>query len=139
MPTYITDTALEQALAAHLKIASVDDLPESSVVLLAECNLAGYGEIQSRLINRGFTQAQIDGWDRRVEFNRDISLFWLLVHAANLTADDLWVNKLDRRAELDTVALTVGGIVVAPGETSGGFSAGRISTEGDRVTRETKW
>lgn len=140
MATYVTDDDIRTALGAHLKLADPADIPDSADAAVPSANQSAYDEIRGRLIGRGFTATQVDSWDRRAEFNRDIALFWCLVHAANLSATDVWVGKLDRRAELDTVAVAIDGVVVLPGATTGGqFIAGRLNTNDQVVTLRTKW
>lgn len=129
---YITDAELKTALAPILRKASAAEINPLWGNIVPDANVAAYNEIIGRLTDRGFTVAQIDSWARNDEFNRDIGLFWALVKGAGLDGyDDKWIERLDRREELDTVAVVIDDELVDPGDTSGSIGQGNLDTSGD--------
>lgn len=140
---WITTEVLSQALADMLK-KSVEDLADYYTRIVPAANQAAADDITYRLMARGYSLAQIDQWDQRVTFNTDLGLFWALTKAGGLgDYSDQWVNKLDRRKELDTIALFVGGSVVLPGEDADGsgfaVGGGRLSEDGYRFNFDTDY
>lgn len=120
---FLTDAQIVPLLAAQLKIdLATGTLDPFWLTLLATAHSRAYNEIVMRLVQRGYTQAQVDAWDRGAEFEQDLAVFWALSQGAGLQADaDLkGVERLDRRAELDTVSVLNAGVLISPG------SAGRI-------------
>jgi hypothetical protein len=90
--------------------------------------------IMGVLLGRGFTQEQIRSWDSLSEFHGDIALFWALVNGGVARDyDDRLINKLDRRAELATVDVMIGGKLVQPGASAGGGGVrnGTLSNDND--------
>lgn len=137
---FITDAQLKTQLAAALKLASSASLPVGWDDIIAKSNLAAYQTIVAKLSGRGYTAAQIAGWDQGAEFNTDIGLFWCLVKGAGLHGNDpTFINKLDRRAELDTCDVMVGGVLQSPGSGLQVVGFGNLDTDDDTYTRETTW
>ena len=85
--------------------------------LIDDSSRAAALEIQSFWLVRGYTIAQIDTWDRRIEFNLDLAMFWTLTKASvSHGGDQNTINYLDRRKDLsDHLIFTIGGIPVQPG------------------------
>lgn len=140
---WITDETLKQALADILK-KSAGDLSDYWDRIITDANQSATDDITYRLMARGYSVSQIDQWDQRVTFNRDIGLFWALTRGGGLgDYSDLWINKLDRRKELETVALFAGGTVILPGAEAdgGGFAigGGTLSESGYRFNMETDY
>lgn len=140
---WIADVALKQALADMLK-KSVSDLSAYWDRIITEANRSATDDITYRLMARGYSVAQIDQWDQRVTFNTDIGLFWALTRGGGLgDYPDLWVNKLDRRKELDTIAIFAGGVVILPGADSDGsgfaIGGGRLNEAGYRFNFDTDY
>lgn len=99
MPTPAVN--LLQALADTLKVA-VEDLDDAWGRIARDAEAAARAEVRGRLLARGCTAAQADGWDRLAEYARDIGLYFALVRGAGLHGyEDKWVARLDRRGELD--------------------------------------
>jgi hypothetical protein len=111
-------SVIQDRLKGLLKAASWDALVETApywTEIVGDSLDEAYQEILTRLAARGFTPAQIASWDRRAAFERDIALWWCLVKGAGLhDFEDKFISKLDRRAELDTVTLTIDGEVEDP-------------------------
>lgn len=138
---YVTDDDVKETLAAMLKRAAVASTEDYWLGLVPQCNVAGYNEVRGALLNRGFTLAQIDAWDRREEFNRDLALWWVGVkgEAYFSDAEKQMLAKLDRRQELETVAVVADGALQSPDSTSGGYGYGTLDTTDDTFTRDTVW
>lgn len=128
--SFQTDAALKTAVAGRLK-QSESDLPDYWDEIVSKANTAAYQEIVSRLTARGYSQAVINAWSRGNEFQHDIGLFWALVHGGGYSeADDRFINKLDRRNELDTVLVEIESRTVG---------RGKMSTRCDRFTMDTQF
>lgn len=112
-----------QALADLLK-QNVDNLLANAPYwqdIVPDAQVSAYNEIVSHLVNRGFTIDQINAWDRGAEFELSLMKFWALVNGgAAQSYDDKFIKALDRRKDLDTVAVFVGGVFVSPGQTQAG-------------------
>jgi hypothetical protein len=138
---WITDADLKQALADLLKY-DVLDLNPSWDRLVPLANADAAGDINSILLAKGFTAAQIDQWDNRVTYNRDIALYHLLVKGAALAAyDQTTVDKLDRRKMLEeSAALMINGAIVTPGaDDSAGVGGGVIDDSNYRINMDTQF
>lgn len=127
---YTTDAQIKQDVADALKVASVSDLPAYWDNLVARCHVAAYQEIVGALLARGFTQAQIDAWDRGTEFERHLALYFCFTWPQGAGQFDLNAVKLwDRREELKAVQIYYGGAAVDPSASPGTIGAGRIRTD----------
>ena len=114
-----TDQDIRNRLAGLLK-QEQDQVPGYWDPIVSDSNAAGYNEIVTKLVARGYSKAQVDAWDRGAEFEIDIALFWCLVKGAGLHGyDDKFINKLDRRAELDEVDVLIDGKLVDPAGVAG--------------------
>lgn len=126
-----TSTTVQNAVAARLH-KNYSDLPSFWAQLISDCQTRAYNEIVSRLAARGFSAAQIAAWDRGAEFELSLTAFWAITDGAGLEgADDKFLAKLDRREELDTVAVTSGGTFSDPAGTAGLPSTGSYDTSTD--------
>lgn len=111
---YITASQLQAALASFLKIREAD-LPDYWQPLSSQAANFARQEIVGRLLRRGFTEAQVDAWDRDFEFSRDLGLWKAVVLGGAYTGFDANVLKaLDRRRELDEVLVFISGVWVKP-------------------------
>jgi hypothetical protein len=122
--------------------------------VLQDSITAAYADIVTRLAGRQYTKAQIDLWDRRVEFNTDIALFWAFTKGGIPNSfSDVFIKALDRRSEMekDSFRLLIADAVVEPGGDdgagiSGEIGYGRIATDycpprwdGHRTDRGYGW
>lgn len=122
----LLDTDVLADLADVLKQAAAD-LPDHWGRIVPRAHASAVQEIYGRLLNRGFTAAQVDAWDRVEEFERDLSLYWCLVRGgAYGQIDEAALKALDRRKELDAVLLFINGVWVKPT----GDQPGLVSTSG---------
>jgi hypothetical protein len=137
---YITTSELEDYVAGYLHGDTADVLLSQVTAHSTQFVSNGYQEILGRLLNRGFTTAQIDAWDRRVEFSLDISTWFALRHIAQAEDSDLWPQKFDRREELDTVVVVSDGEVQEPEAGARRIGQGDLSTTYDTfVYDEIDW
>lgn len=133
--TYIADDVLLNQIARRLGTTPQQLVSESVhwVDIAAQANQDAYHEVRSRLVNRGYAGATIDQWDRAAEFNRRVALCFALREGAVLKGYDL--EAVDHvcgcLADLDTVALLIGGAAadLAGGSASVSFGAMANTTD----------
>ena len=138
----ITNTQLRARLASIMRVSTSDTTIDASSPweqLITDAASSGYEDVVSRLMARGFTKAQVDLWRRLTEFNVDISLYWLFTKGAGLHAyDDKFINKFDRRLELDTVYVVDSSDNPITPTYSRRINTGVISTATDNVVLDTE-
>ena len=115
MPGFIPDSDLLQRVANVLQVGDPANLPGFWQDLVSNANAAAYQDIYTRLIARGFTIAQVAGWDRAVEFQRDIGLYWALLRGGAVGQYPDAYKGLDRRRELENVMVTINGVLQTAG------------------------
>lgn len=135
-----TDAAVLTDLANILGQASSASLVSRFSGIVADSVQAAYLDITTALSERGYTAAQIEAWDRGEEFNRDIALYWSLIKAKVSRDEYMTINKLDRREELKTITVTIGGEVVEP-ETTGlvGYGDLTFDESTSRFSPNMRW
>lgn len=113
---YLTDAQIQTSLLPLLKLNDATTLAAYWTTIISDCHQQAYNEVQGRLLERGYTAAQIAAWDRGAELEKDLSLYWCLTKGAGLNGtDDKWIKVLDRRKELETISVSNAGKVVNPG------------------------
>ena len=138
---YITDAALLAALAGALNKADPAALAVEPGTL-ASANLFAGQEVTGRLLQRGYTQPQIDAWARTPEFQECIALWWCFTFGGvPYVGGDERVKEFDRRKELSDplTAVFVDGHMVLPGanaeaDPGGSVSSGRMGGGFDSLT-----
>lgn len=143
---WITDSDVRTALAATLA-QDQSQFPGRWAGIIEQANVKAAGIIYRTLIGRGYTPDQIDQWDARQEYNRDLAIYWALVGGCGLgTYNDTFVEKFNRIKELDKVAITVGGVLVLPNpdtdpndgiEGGGAVSGGQFNQTDWRINKDT--
>jgi hypothetical protein len=99
MAGFISDATLSNALADVLQKSEPLETFWASIV--TQSNLAAYQSIRDVMAARGFSPGQLAGWDRGIEFNTDIGLWWALQKGGTAKEfSDTFINSLDRRGEL---------------------------------------
>jgi hypothetical protein len=92
--------------------------------IVNDAALSAYNDIAAALAGRGFTAAQIAAWDAGLDFQVSIGLWYALVKGGatkNWGPDaKAYLDSLDRRAELATVPILNGGVLVEPGASEAG-------------------
>lgn len=129
---WITDAALKAKLLDVLQKAEVDTSGAWDTII-TDANLAAEWDIKQALSARGYTASQIAAWDGAAVYNTDLALFWALVKGgATKSYQPVFIEKLDRREELKTVTVTIGGVRVAPKE-SGTVAFGTVAEHKSEV------
>lgn len=101
---FLTDNELKQAVADALKLQNVASLPAVWDTPITDGNAMAYADILAALLDRGFTQAQIDGWGSGKAIQKMQGMYWTFSLAGSLHSfDDRWVNKWDQRANLKVI------------------------------------
>ncbi len=140
---YSTDDEVLDDAAATLKTQR-SNLPAWWAVVVTRVRTSAYQEIYGRLLNRGFTPAQIIAWDRGNEFERSIALFFAYSTPQGIGVfDKEAVSTFDRRKELHTVLVSNGGEWVTPGSTPGNVTGGSFKETADGIfnpdLNEIRW
>lgn len=125
---FTTDAVVKTDVAAALKLASVSDLPDWWDDVIERCHTSAYQEIVGQLLQRGFSKAQVDAWDRGVEFERHLSLYFVFTSPQGHGSFDTNAVKLwDRREDLKSALVYASGAWTNPGESPGTVGNGRMS------------
>jgi hypothetical protein len=148
---------LREYVASHLAKGPTEPLKPHWDVILPAALDAAYGTIWGAFAAKGFTQSQVDQWDRGAEFQRDIAAWFALKRLAVIHPDVVGqqhLTELDRRPELfgtnemPAVVLTVDGQAVYPEGTYGLVTTGPMRTADDlflmdpddtRIGQTTRW
>lgn len=140
---FLTDDDVRQSVAGLLKM-DVAGLAGYWDRLVKECHASAYYDVRGALLQRGFTAAQVDAWDRGAEFERDLTLYWCLVRGGlqvhAISAEQL--DRLDRRKELETVLVETAAAPQPPAQEPGRIVSGVLATSyvtADGVTVEDRW
>lgn len=134
-----SEQQLEGRVADLLKQKPLLDVHRSN---LADSYRAAVNDVLGALQARGFSPTQARAWDRFDEYVTDIGEFWFLTRAGLLgNYSDLFVQKLDRRKELTTAPVMVGGVLVEPGSAAAGFGVGggRLDDSTYRINADTEF
>lgn len=127
---WVTPAAVKTALAAILK-KSEASLQGYWDTIINDAVGDAYADLTSILLAKGYTIGQLDSWDERERYNKDLALFWCLVKGGGLsTYNDVNINKLDSRAGLEKSAtIMIGGNPVTPGgvDEGGGLGFGTLT------------
>lgn len=135
---FTTDSVTLQALSDALQQAGVSTLAGQLPSINTRYHVRAYGDIVTRLAQRGYTLAQITSWDRSAEFETDLTVFYALSMAfVNTTVDLKFLAQFDRRQELSggpdmpAVGLTINGVFQDPLGTAGQPQVGKEDTSRD--------
>ncbi len=129
---FLADADISQALADMYR-TTTGALPSQLTNVVAQAHTAAYQDILSGLLARGFSLAQISLWDRGAEFERMLSLYWVLVNSGENVNYGPLVKNYDRRQDLKTVLLSIAGVYQAPAaaDTPGDIGSGDFDTGRD--------
>jgi hypothetical protein len=142
---WIDNGTLAQKVADMLK-KDVATLEAYWTRFIADSNNDAAEDITVILLDKGFTVAQIDGWDNRVMYNPDIALFHAFTKATGLAQyDQKAIDKLDRRPLIRSSSqVMISGVITKPGAADGAgmetgcMEAGETNTDRDRYGRESR-
>lgn len=132
---WITDNALADAVAARLQTtrANQESVSPHWTTIIGQANTEAYQTIRTVLLDRGYSVANIDAWDRRVEWNTKLGVCIALENGA--AGRDYPMEAIDRickcREDLLTVAVVVDDVVVDPEGGSSRVGTGDMDTSGD--------
>lgn len=129
MAAPVTTAEVAQRVADFLSV-DPSGLPAKYASIIDDSVKAAAFGVLGSFKARGFSDAQYAAWDRAREYVIDVALFWALTKGGALANySDAFIRKLDRRPEVDTVAVTAAGVIVQPGpdETVAGPSVGRLN------------
>lgn len=135
MSAWLTDALLGDAVAARLQTTRANQESASPhwTTIISEANNEAYYHIRSVLLDRGYSIANIDAWDRRVEFNKKLGVCIAFENGA--AGRDYPLEAVDRickcREDLLTVAIVVSDEVVDPESGSARVSTGDMNTAND--------
>lgn len=146
---FIDAPTLSAFVKDNLAHAIGNDLRQHWDSIIAQALLESYGEILSAFAERGFLQAQVDAWDRGIEFQKSLGA-WFALRRMQILQGDAYSDKaltiLDRRIDLrgdktkdwTAVALTINGVAQYPNGTYGLPAVGPIDTTNDMFVMPTK-
>ena len=115
---FLTDNQILSSLGDLLKY-NASNLPSYWTSIVAEQHAAAYGYMVSKLLARGYTQAQIVQWDQGPYYERQLSLFFTITDATATDSeyDPKTLMLRDVRKELDFVVIAVNGAFIQPAAT----------------------
>lgn len=126
---YVSDATILSDLAAILKKTSSSKLTENAAWwagVVSKQHLTTYNDIFQALAARGYTEAQITGWDAGPTFERAITCYWCLCDNSMLSeAGPRFIEKAELYIRnLASVSITVAGVIVDPAGTAGQVGSG---------------
>ncbi len=129
---FLTDAQIKTSLAGFYRTAEAN-LPAQLTDVIADAHTAAYQDILSGLLDRSITLAQIVQWDRGAEFERMLSLYWILVNSGENVNYGPLISNYDRRKDLKTVLVSINGVFVVPNATDapGDIGIGNLDTSND--------
>ena len=133
---WITDAVLKSAIASRHQLSSPAELPDHVADTIAKANASAYGRIRGILLGRGFTAAQLDQWDDRVQWNTDVGLCfaeWKTADPADRPQS--WEELKQLLEDLETTPITIDGVNVSP--TNGRVGYGSFRTTDDTFVMPT--
>jgi len=132
LKSYLKDVMAKQPAAALL--------PHWDQIV-TRSNISAYNDIVSRFARRGYSKAQIDRWDRGLEYQLDIGVWYCLQKLATMQPEyhTQSLQWFDRRMEisgneiqgLTLEPLIVNGEIVTPDKKYGQVSTGEFDATSD--------
>lgn len=125
--SYITKEDGQRAVASVLRLKGPDSLPAHYDKQIDDALEQAYQLIREVLIGRGYTAAQLDAWDARRVYSRQI---FLCLMFENGTLPDEFASSFaieracKKKEELHTCNVIAGGQVVDPTGPGGGVGYG---------------
>lgn len=139
---WMTHAELKQVLANTLS-KDVNDLDARWDEFVALGLIDSTADITGTLLGKGFDISQVDAWDNRLTYARDIGLYFTLLKGSMLAEyDQTALDKLDRRKMLeDASSIMINGKIVSPADTDtgAGASGGVIDDSCYRFNMNTKF
>jgi len=118
VPTYVTDDEVLKAVARRIGV-SADRMTADAPwwpEIVSEANEDAYEHVREAMVGQGYTVGQVDQWDYRSRWNRQVAVCYALRAAAvakgyDETAIDKACKVLD---DLEDVTLVINGAHVYP-------------------------
>ena len=103
--SFVTNAQVKTSVLAALHQSSVSSYWDDAI---SDANTAAYDQICHHFLLLGYTQAQIDAWDRGVTFNKFLARYQALIDVAGdnphveewRTELDYWRGKLEEITKL---------------------------------------
>lgn len=140
MSDWLSDNDLGDTVAARLGTTRTSLAADSAywTTIISEANTEAYNYIRTKLLDRGYSVANIDAWDRRVEFNKKLGVCIAFENGA--ASKNYPLEAVDRickcREELETVAIVVDDEVVSPESGGARVSYGDVDDGSDTFTSD---
>lgn len=136
---WITDAQLKAAIAMRKHLASASLLPDNFVDVAPRANASAYGRLRGVLLGRGFTAAEADAWDDRVQWNEDLGVAWAEWRTAD-PADrpQAWEEIKEMLEQLQTATILINGVATYPSGSAGRVGYGAFDTDDDTFTTESE-
>lgn len=115
------DTDTVKRRVKRVTSAYNEELRDEDISILDEKTLDSYYSILAALLREGYTNAQIDTWAQRGEYQRDIACCnYLLAIGFRRNDEQDWVQDFCKLSDLEDLPLvTTGGVLLEPGEPTG--------------------
>lgn len=116
--SWVTVDDVLQAVADDLHKGDKAQLRTRWTAIATRAVERAHSDLIGILTAKGYTIAQLEGWDDRARYARDQALFWAYVEGAALdNPSDRDYNKLDNRQALikGDISILINGGVVLPG------------------------
>lgn len=144
---WVSTEQIESAVATQVGV-TVEDLDARWDGIIPPARDRAWQAIQTTLLGKGYTLAQMDAWDFRQSHNLDLATVKALINGGSLTGYDL--EPLMQRERLllkeiaDLPALSISGVLVFPAgatEDGGGLmvAGGQLDQTGWAVNRNSVW
>lgn len=106
--------------------------------IVADAVESAYADILTALVNRGYTQAQVDAWDALLAWSRRLAIYYALSMGAGLHSyDDKFIEKLKPDLKfLDTAQISIGGVQATPDDEADMVLRDDLETEDDTYTKD---
>lgn len=127
---FLTDDQTLQQVSDAQAMAGIPNLAGSWAGINRRAHARAYNELVAALTARGYSAAQIAGWDRGAEVEGDLTVFYAMVLGAGQMSSEerrmssVFTQTYDRRRELAEIAVTVGGVYQSPAGPQGIVGAG---------------
>jgi hypothetical protein len=133
---WIADADLLAAISQGIKkpLTGEGGLRDYWTPIATRCVNRGYMDVRNALVAKGFTLAQLDAWDDRVQYNLDQSLYWAYIEGGGpADQSERDIKELNRAKQINATdqqfAIMINGAMVTPGGTgeAGGVGTGRLT------------
>lgn len=133
---FLSDEQLTASVAEALGLTDPALLPVQWADIIPKANHDAQADIIGTLVDgRGYSLTVAQTFDQSEAFNRAIGVYWALTFGGGLhNLPDATIKRFDRRGELKTVGVLVGGVVPVDPDTAGQsihIGSGRLKTSGN--------